>query len=75
MLRNSEPLVCLEIALGSSLRDMGDSFELIKNGTTVIKGLFNTPIPAGGYMLIAVGEFDEVLTVNADRILSVDSAV
>ena len=83
---DQEKAICLSMAkyldgwtgwvfpLGSSLRDMGDSFELIKNGTTLIKGLFNVPVPAGGYMLIAVGEFDEVLTVNADRILSVDSA-
>ena len=39
-------------SLGFSLRDMGDSFELIKNGTTVIKGLFNVPVPVGVYMLI-----------------------
>ena len=61
--------------LGSSLRDMGDSFELIKNGTTVIKAIFNQPVPTNGYMMIALGEFDEVLTINADRLLSVDSAI
>ena len=84
---DQEKAVCLNMAkylngwtgwvfpLGSSFRDMGDSFELIKNGTTVVKGLFNKPVPNDGYMLIAVGEFDEVLTVNADRILSIDSSV
>jgi len=61
--------------LASSYRDIGDSFELIKNGTTVIKTLFNKPIEDPGYMLVALGEFDEVLSINADRILSVDGSI
>ena len=61
--------------LASSHRDTGDSFELIKNGTTVIKATFSKPVPAPGYICLAVGEFDEVLTVNANRVLSVDGAI
>ena len=61
--------------LTASYRDAGDSFELIKNGTTVIKANFGEAVAAPGYMLIAVGEFDEVLTINADRVLSVDGGI
>lgn len=61
--------------LSSSHRDVGDSFELIKNGATVIKANFDTPIEPGGTMLLALGEFDEVLTINSDRVLSVDGSV
>jgi hypothetical protein len=61
--------------LTASYRDVGDSFELIKNGTTVIKARFTEAVQAPGLMLIALGEFDEVLTINADRVLSVDGSV
>ena len=75
MARNKDGWTGWAFPLGSSLHDMGDSFELIKNGTTVIKAIFNQPVPTYGYMMIAFGEFDEVLIINADRVLSVDSAI
>jgi len=61
--------------LSASHKDTGDSFELIKNGTTVIKAHFSKAIEDPGIMLLALGEFDEVLTINADRVLSVDGSV
>ena len=61
--------------LTASYRDVGDSFELIKNGTTVIKARFSEAVEAPGLMLIAMGEFDGVLTINADRVLSVDGSI
>ena len=61
--------------LTGSYRDAGYSFELIKNGTTVIKARFSEAVEAPGLMLIAMGEFDGVLTINADRVLSVDGSI
>jgi hypothetical protein len=61
--------------LSASWRDAGDSFELIKNGTTVIKAHLKKAVEDTGIIMLAMGEFDEVLTINADRVLSVDGSI
>lgn len=50
-------------------------FDLIKNGTTSIHLKFNTPIPAGGVSLIAMGECDALLMLDKYRTLTSDVTV
>ena len=56
-------------------RELGDAFELIKNGTTVIKVNFAEAIGEGGKQLIILGEFDQVLTMSNDRVISMDGSI
>jgi ribonucleoside-diphosphate reductase beta chain len=61
--------------LSSFLKDTGDSFELIRNGTTVIKAHFKHPIANPGLEMICFAEFDQIITINSDRILSTDGSI
>jgi hypothetical protein len=61
--------------LSATHHDAGDAFELVKNGTTVIKVHFSKAIEDPGLMILALGEFDQVLTVDANRVLSIDGAI
>jgi hypothetical protein len=61
--------------LSATHHDAGDAFELVKNGTTVIKAHFSRAIEDPGLMILALGEFDQVLTVDANRVLSIDGAI
>ena len=63
------------IPLTSSLKDPYGTFEVIRNGTTVIKCTFNRPIADDGYDMVVFAEFDHILTINSDRVLSVDGSV
>jgi hypothetical protein len=56
-------------------RELGDAFELVKNGTTVLKINFAEPIEEGGKQLIVCGEFDQVLTMSAERVVSTDGSI
>lgn len=62
------------IPMTSTLEDSA-GFELIRNGTTTLKVRFKTAIPDQGYEMIVWGEFDHILSINADRVLSTDGAV
>lgn len=57
--------------------DLSDSnaFELIKNGTTVIKLLFSDPIPVDGVELIVFAEFDSILSITNERVIVSDGSV
>ncbi|KAL3076222.1 hypothetical protein niasHT_038359 [Heterodera trifolii] len=59
------------IPLTSTLEDT-PGFELIRQGTCTIKVQFDQPIKADGYEMLVLGEFDSVLSINADRVLSTD---
>jgi len=50
-------------------------FELIRNGTTTIKVTFNEPIKEIGFEMIVLGEFDQVLTINSDRVITSDGSI
>ncbi|KAL3104546.1 hypothetical protein niasHT_024924 [Heterodera trifolii] len=50
-------------------------FELIRQGTCTIKVQFEQPIKADGFEMLVLGEFDSVLSINADRVLSTDGSV
>jgi hypothetical protein len=56
-------------------RELGDAFELVKNGTTVLKINFAEPIGEGGKQLLVLGEFDQVLTMSAERVVSTDGSI
>ncbi|KAF7636234.1 Integrase catalytic domain-containing protein [Meloidogyne graminicola] len=62
------------IPMTSTLEDT-NGLELIRQGTTTVKCLFNQPIKDEGYEMIIMGEFDSILSINADRILSTDGSV
>jgi len=62
------------IPMTSTLEDT-NGLELIRQGTTTIRCLFNEPIKEEGYEMIIMGEFDSILSINADRVLSTDGSV
>jgi hypothetical protein len=62
------------IPMTSTLEDTA-GMELIRSGTTLIKCTFNQPIVAGGMEMLVLGEFDSILSINADRVLSTDGSV
>jgi hypothetical protein len=62
------------IPMTSTLEDTA-GMELIRSGTTLIKCIFNNPIAAGGMEMLVLGEFDSILSINADRVLSTDGSV
>lgn len=64
------------IPLTSTLEDH-DGFELVRNGTTTLNLKFNEAIPAdgGGVELICIGEFDQLLSIDQNRVVITDGAV
>jgi hypothetical protein len=61
------------IPMTSTLEDT-PGFELIKNGTTSVKAQFNNALTEG-YEMIIIGEFDSILSINTDRVLSSDGSI
>uniref|UniRef100_A0A915DMS5 Uncharacterized protein n=1 Tax=Ditylenchus dipsaci TaxID=166011 RepID=A0A915DMS5_9BILA len=62
------------IPLSSTLEDCG-GFELIKNGTTTVSALFNTAIPNPGVTMLIIGEFDQLLSIDYNRVIMSDGSV
>nr|CAD2191450.1 unnamed protein product [Meloidogyne enterolobii] len=62
------------IPMTSTLEDT-NGLELIRQGTTTVRCIFNQPIKDDGYEMIIMGEFDSILSINADRVLSTDGSV
>jgi hypothetical protein len=60
--------------LTSTLKDTS-AFELIRNSTTVIKAVFNEAIVDPGYEMIVFAEFDQIISVSSDRVLSTDGSI
>lgn len=54
------------------LLDDSESFELIEQGTTTLKLKFSKPIPEGGVCVIVLAEFDQLLSVDQNRIIISD---
>jgi hypothetical protein len=52
-----------------------DSFELIKNTSTVLKVQLSEAIAQPGAQLVVLGEFDSVLTINNERVISMDGSI
>nr|CAD2207668.1 unnamed protein product [Meloidogyne enterolobii] len=62
------------IPMTSTLEDT-NGLELIRQGTTTVRCFFNEPVKEEGYEMIIMGEFDSILSINADRVLSTDGSV
>jgi len=60
------------IPLTSTLDD-SCGFELLRNGTTSIRVLFNQAIPAGGVEMLVLGEFDQMVMIDYNRHIVSDS--
>ena len=50
-------------------------FDLITEGTTAVKIIFSTQIPAGGVSLICYGEFDSLLMLDKNRSITSDMTI
>ena len=61
------------IPMTSTLEDT-PGFELIRNGTTCVKVQFIKAINEA-YEMIVIGEFDTILSINTDRVLSTDGSI
>lgn len=57
--------------LGPTLDDT-ESLEVLKKGPSVLKISFDSPVPAGGYSLIALSEYDSLLIIDQNRQISTD---
>ena len=62
------------IPLTSTLDD-SPGFDLIRNGTTTIKVQFADEVKDVGYEMIVLGEFDSIVSINSDRIISNDGQI
>ena len=62
------------IPMTSTLEDT-PGFELIRSGTTTVKVQFADPIQDDGYQMIILGEFDSIVSINKDRVLSLDGTI
>nr|CAD2193739.1 unnamed protein product [Meloidogyne enterolobii] len=62
------------IPMTSTLEDT-NGLELIRQGTTTVRCMFNQPVKDEGYEMIIMGEFDAIMSINADRVLSTDGSV
>ena len=60
--------------LTSTLKD-SSAFELIRNSTTVIKAVFNEAIADPGYEMIVFAEFDQIISISNERVLSTDGSI
>ncbi|KAH7706449.1 hypothetical protein AAVH_26325 [Aphelenchoides avenae] len=62
------------IRLNPSLEDE-EGFELVRNGTTTLSLKFSQEVPAGGVEVICIGEFDQILSIDQNRIVLSDGTV
>ena len=61
--------------LTNSGEDQAGMFDLIKNGSTSVSIKFAKPVPAGGLMLICMGEADSLLMLDKNRTISTDTTI
>ncbi|KAL7075542.1 hypothetical protein ACQ4LE_005308 [Meloidogyne hapla] len=61
--------------LTNSGEDQGDTFDLIKNGTTSVSIKFNQPVLEGGAMLIVMGEADSLIMLDKNRTIASDTTI
>jgi hypothetical protein len=61
--------------LTNSKEDNGDTFDLIKPGSTLIKISFSSAVEKGGYILVAMAEVDSILMLDRNRTISTDITV
>jgi hypothetical protein len=66
---------CFFVIPMTSTLDDSPGFETIKNSTTCVKVIFNEPIKDEGYEMIVLGEFDGIISVDKDRIITSDGQV
>ena len=56
------------------LLDDNEGFELIEQGTTTLKLKFLKPIPTGGVCVIVMAEFDQLLSIDQNRVIITDGS-
>ncbi|KAL3072230.1 hypothetical protein niasHT_035491 [Heterodera trifolii] len=61
--------------LTSSGDDQAALFDLIRNGTTAVSIKFNQAVPAGGIMLVVMGECDSLVMLDKNRSISTDITI
>lgn len=61
--------------LTCSKEDNGDTFDLIKPGSCLIKLVFNSPVEKSGIALIAMSEVDSLLLLDRNRTISTDTTI
>ncbi|KAL3078526.1 hypothetical protein niasHT_036874 [Heterodera trifolii] len=61
--------------LTNSGDDQAALFDLIKNGTTAVSIKFNQAVPAGGIMLVVMGECDSLVMLDKNRSISTDITI
>uniref|UniRef100_A0A915DJ24 Uncharacterized protein n=1 Tax=Ditylenchus dipsaci TaxID=166011 RepID=A0A915DJ24_9BILA len=62
------------IPLTSTLENT-NGFEIVRNTTTCIKATFGRAITEPGYQMIVLAEFDNILTINRDRVIASDGSL
>uniref|UniRef100_A0AC34Q467 Uncharacterized protein n=1 Tax=Panagrolaimus sp. JU765 TaxID=591449 RepID=A0AC34Q467_9BILA len=55
--------------------EIDDTFDLIRNGTTSVKIRFDKPVKKGGLSLIIYGEFNGLLCVDKNRVVTSDLSI
>lgn len=50
-------------------------FELLRSGTTSVHAKFIDPVPAGGVEMIVMGEFDQMVIIDYNRRVLLDSSI
>jgi hypothetical protein len=62
--------------LSSSGEDNGsDTFDLVRAGVTEVKVTFHEPVPAGGIMLVAMGEHESLFLIDKFRTITANGTV
>ncbi|KAL3117798.1 hypothetical protein niasHT_009844 [Heterodera trifolii] len=55
--------------------DQPGLFDLIRNGTTAVSIKFNEGVPAGGIVLVVMGECDSLVMLDKNRSISTDTTI
>jgi hypothetical protein len=61
--------------LTNSGDDHAGLFDLIRNGTTAVSIKFSAPVPAGGVVLIVMGEVDSLIMLDRNRTIASDNTI
>lgn len=61
--------------LTNSKEDNGETFDLIKPGSCLINLEFSKDVPAGGIVMIAMGEVDSLMFLDRNRTISTDITI
>lgn len=74
MFRNGWTVFVIDLSSSKEAATNG-AFDLVRYSPTDCRLRFEEPIPAGGVNLVFVGEFDSILMVDKNRLVSTDLSV